>query len=569
MKTLILFLTASTVISRSTQNGTRGTNQFTSGNDIVDDCSHDGMCPTWFTCNASNKCNCGNVDKDAIVCDDRLLISAVVDCHCVTYDNNTGSTYTGICFYNCEHDHGKREYDSVYTELPKRPDMLSNSSVCTSFHRTGLLCGDCEDGHSPLVLSYNLSCVKCPDGHKNWWKFILVAFVPLTFFYFFVVVFNINVTSSRLHGVVWISQALSIPVLIRLLMVGYSKGSSSVSNTLKALIFFYSFWNLELFRSVLPDICLNVTTIQALALEYVVALYPFLLIVVSYLIFELHERKYVCLVAFWKPLRKLVANFRHSWNVRTSIIDSFATFFFLSYVKIISVSTDLLIPTTIYQLGSNKSTYGLYYSPSVAYFGHDHLPYAILAIIILTVFVCVPTAVFFLYPFQFFQKILSFFPVNWYFLRVFVDAYQGGYKDGTQPGTFDCRWFSAVVVFSRPLMFTMYGATLSSTYYVYATILLVILLIAMINIQPFKKIAVRYPSTDPIFLILFCLFYTAALGEEVAGTHHLSYVATTVLLLSSALVPLIYTAFLVIFWLISTRSWITSMVHKLLRIFTV
>ena len=31
----------------------------------------------------------------------------------------------------------------------------------------------------------------------------MVAFVPLTLFYFFVVLFNINVTSSRLHGVVW------------------------------------------------------------------------------------------------------------------------------------------------------------------------------------------------------------------------------------------------------------------------------------------------------------------------------------------------------------------------------
>ena len=566
MKTLILFLTASTVISRSTQNGTRGTNQFTSGNDIVDDCSHDGMCPTWFTCNASNKCNCGNVDNNAIVCDDRLLISAVVDCHCVTYDNNTGSTYTGICFYNCEHDHGKREYDSVYTQLPKRPDMLLNASICTSFHRTGLLCGDCEEGHSPLALSYNLSCVECPDGHKNWWKFILVAFVPLTFFYFFVVVFNINVTSSRLHGVVWVSQALSIPLLVRLIMSSIEKGHPKLLMFAKVLLLFCSFWNLEPFRSVLPDICLNVTTLQALALEYTVALYPFLLIVISYFIILLYDRKCICLVALWKPFHKVLTLFRKSWNVRTSTIDSFATFFFLSYIKIISVSMDILVPTQIYQLGSNKSTYGLYYSPSVAYFGRNHLPYAILAIIILTVFVCVPTAVFFLYPFQFFQKILSLFPVNWYFLRVFVDAYQGGYKDGTQPGTFDCRWFSAVVVFSRPLMFTMYSATLTSTYYVHATILLVILLIAMINIQPFKKIAVRYPSTDPIFVTLFCLFYTAALGREVAGTHHLSYVATTALLLSSALVPLIYTALLVIFWLISTRSWITSMVHKLLRI---
>ena len=73
--------------------------------------------------------------------------------------------------------------------------LLLNTSFCSYFNRTGLICGDCEEGHSPFVLSYNLSCVRCPEGHKNCWKFILVAFGPLTFFYFFVVPFNINVTS--------------------------------------------------------------------------------------------------------------------------------------------------------------------------------------------------------------------------------------------------------------------------------------------------------------------------------------------------------------------------------------
>ena len=97
--------------------------------------------------------------------------------------------------------------------------MLINGSVCANFNRAGLLCGNCEDGYSPLVLSNNLSYVKCPDGHKNWWKFILAGFVPFTFFYFFVVLFNINLTSSHLHGVVWFSQALSIPILVCLIML--------------------------------------------------------------------------------------------------------------------------------------------------------------------------------------------------------------------------------------------------------------------------------------------------------------------------------------------------------------
>ena len=248
-----------------------------------------------------------------------------------------------------------KKRDPVYKKLPQKPEDLLNDSVCTRFNRAGLLCGDCEEGHSPFVLSYNLSCVRCPDGHKNWWKFILARFVPLTFFYIFVVIFNINVTSSHLHGVVWFSQALSIPALIRLQMTALSHGSLPPLIALKTILVFYSFWNLDLLRSIIPDICLNVTTLQALALDYLIALYPFVLILLSYILIELHDRQYTIIVTIWKPFRKVLSIFRKSWDIRTSIIDSFATFLLLSYVKVLSVTADLLIPTEIYKVGSDKS----------------------------------------------------------------------------------------------------------------------------------------------------------------------------------------------------------------------
>ena len=281
-----------------------------------------------------------------------------------------------------------------------------------------------------LVLSYNLSCVKCPDGQKNWWKFILVGFVPLTFFYLFVVIFNINVTSSRLHGVIWFSKALSMPSFVRLIMSALSHGSPHLLIATKTFLVFYSFWNLDLFRSVIPDICLDVTTLQELALDYSLALHPFVLIILSYLFIEFHDQQYTAaIVTICKPFRKVLSIFRKSWDIRTSIIDSFSTFFLLSYIKVLSVSADLLIPTTIYKLGSKEVQYGLYYTPTVRYFGNEHLPYAVTAIIILTLFVSIPTLILILYPFQFFQKILSLFPFNWHFLRAFVDSFQGCVKD--------------------------------------------------------------------------------------------------------------------------------------------
>ena len=142
-------------------------------------CSNDSTCPTWYICNDQRQCKCGDSHNDAVICDNQNHHSAVLDCKCVTYDIQTKSTFAGSCYYNCVNNK-----KSVHSWLPENPQALLNGTICTYFHRAGLFCGDYEDEHSPLVLSYNISCVKCPDGHKNWWKFILVAFVPLTFFYF-------------------------------------------------------------------------------------------------------------------------------------------------------------------------------------------------------------------------------------------------------------------------------------------------------------------------------------------------------------------------------------------------
>ena len=517
--------------------------------------SNTSACPTWFICDDHNRCKCGDGHNDAVVCDENKFMSAVLDCHCVTYDGDTNTTSLGACFYNCENYNFIE--DKVYHKLPATLEMLINQSACTRFHRKGLLCGDCEDGHSPLVLSYNLSCVECPDAHKNWWKFILVAFVPLTFFYFFIVLFNINVTSSRLHGVVIFSQALSMPAFVRIIFSRTSKGNSQLRISSKIIMTLYSFWNLDLLRSVLPNTCLDVTTLQALALDYLPALYPYVLILFSYLLIRLYDRKVSCIVRAWNPFRKLLFCFRTSWDVRTSVIDSFATFFLLSYVKILSVSTDLLLPTQIYQLGSNRSTHGLYYSPSVTYFGQEHLPYAITAVFLLIVFVIIPTVVLILYPFQFFQKCLSVFPFNWHFLHAFVDSFQGCYKDGTEPGTFDCRWFSTTMLLIQPAYFIVYSLTLSMMFFVYATIVIVILLIAMINIQPFKEVAGHYTSTDVVFHLLLSLCYISLIGLNNANSENreLNLVMLIITFLS-AIVPIVYIILLISFWFISMTKWI-------------
>ena len=107
---------------------------------------------------------------------------------------------------------------------------------------------------------------------------------------------------------------------------------------------------------------------------------------------------------------------------------------------------------------------------------------------------------------------MTFFSINWYSLRIYVDSFQGCYKDGTEPGTFDCRWFSALMLLTRSFYFVIYGLTLSMMSFAYVLIVIATILILLINIQPYKKTAVRYPSTDTTFFVLLALLDSAILG---------------------------------------------------------
>jgi len=74
----------------------------------------------------------------------------------------------------------------------------------------------------------------------------------------------------------------------------------------------------------------------------------------------------------------------------------------------------------------------LFYDEELQYFWEEHLPYAILAVIITLVFNILPLLLLLLYPFQCFQQCLSTCRLRWHGLPIFIDAFQGCYKNGTE-----------------------------------------------------------------------------------------------------------------------------------------
>ena len=159
----------------------------------------------------------------------------------------------------------------------------------------------------------------------------------------------------------------------------------------------------------------------------------------------MHDSGVRLIVCVWRPFHACFARFRRKWDLKGSVINAFATFLLLSYSKLLTVSYSLLGATELYNnKGERVGPAVLYNNASIEYFSRQHLPFAVLAICILLVFVIFPLLVLLLYPMRSFQGCLGYCTkIRWQFLHTFADAFQGCYKNGTN-GTRDHRYFAGL-----------------------------------------------------------------------------------------------------------------------------
>ena len=439
------------------------------------------FCSPWVYCD-DGECQCGEVPNQILQCNLETNVSLLKQ-NCLTYNKDKHVTEVGSCIFT----HIKT--DSPYTVLPRSLSELDDFLCGKLFNRTGTLCGKCKDGHYPLVYSFDMNCIQCPNGKANWWKYLLAAYLPLTIFYFVVLLFKINVASSSMFPFLIYAQAGSIPIFVRTAVM-VTKNQQTFQMAVRWIEMFYGIWSLDFFRSFDLGICLGIDTMQALALELAVGVYPLSLLLVTYVLIRLYDRNFTPIVSIWKPFQAVLKYTKRKIETRTTLIDPFCTFFFLSNAKLASSCVDLLVPVTVHELNSTghlTHSWRLYYNATIPYFGHQHLPYAILATGMLLLSVLFPVLLLTLYPFRWFQRLLNLFPVRWYILRTFVESFHGCYMDGTEPGTHDYRWCASIVFILRFVLLLIAIFTMGSAYIPIATMVLVIVTILYITFQPFKE----------------------------------------------------------------------------------
>ena len=231
--------------------------------------------------------------------------------YCATYSKDTGLVTVAKCPYlQVNHDtyHNMTTIGHDYfIQLPKTLAEL-NSSMCGPMNRKGIVCSECIDGFGSSVTSIGYRCANCTD---TWYRvplYIALLFAPITVFYFFILIFQVKMTSPPIPCFIMYAQVVVIEVSYFLNLSNIStrvmfNNRGQLTLDVKIILGLYGLFNLDFFHFVLPPFCISsqIKPIHIAFLGYVSALYPILLIFLTWLCVELHGYNFRPIVWIWRP----------------------------------------------------------------------------------------------------------------------------------------------------------------------------------------------------------------------------------------------------------------------------
>ncbi len=419
---------------------------------------------------------------------------------CLTFDHQYNDFVAGECpflFIN-DNEYDKSDRFTLSGELNESDRRHFNADImCKYKSRSGILCGQCVHNKSVSANSFLFQCL--PSSECKWYNWALVLFAnltPVTIFFTIIIVFHISITSGYANAFILFAQVVTLPSHVVSLETSWSNALHGHLNQSAAialsLVGFYSPWSLDVGHIIAPNICLKgcYGVGKGIILQYLTGFYCLILIIVLYVLIELHAHNVRPIVWVWKPFRLCFSRFQRHLDAKTSIIDAFATFLVLVSSKFVVTSVMILTPSKLYARNGSVVGVVMMYNGTVNYLSGWHLIAALFASLVLVLFGVLPPVLLLLYPFKCSQRCLTRLKLNRPGLIIFMDAFNGCFKDGTD-GTRDLRAFSSLYFIVRLVAFIIYSTVVSHFHYPLLQLLVlimcssVVLLLAIL--RPYKK----------------------------------------------------------------------------------
>ena len=424
------------------------------------------LCPPWFiphnistTCNTSQPyCVCSQKFPFLIYCDQFTGATFLRFGHGAFWDGTSNNTlvlsscpyvFPDHVFDHYDHDFDDYDHDRHHLlKLPKNP-LILNSFMCNLLNRAveSGRCGRCTNGTGPSIGTVGIQCVECSP--VNILYHILLRYLPATAVFLLVFIVQIDITSAPMALYVLYCNALVVFLQTPMgYLITFAFSTTSYKYIMKVLLTLNSIWSFDPLFFLSPPLCLSphMEDINTMYIEFLATLYPFLLLFLAFVLVELHAKDFRPVVVVWKPILHKLIRFRREWNPDSSLVQAFATLFFLSYAKLI-YTTSMPFTVTYFVNELGQSSKGApFIDPTISFWDTKHIILMTFSISILVLVILPPILVLIAYPTKLFRKLQNSLSSRTNLaIQAFVSPFQGCFKDGTN-GTRDYRALSGGIL---------------------------------------------------------------------------------------------------------------------------
>ena len=433
----------------------------------------------------------------------------------------------GNCFFNTSGD-------SLW--IPHNMTHMVNEFLCNQTNRMGILCAQCQPGFGHAINSDTFECVSCTSQSSkvNWFYYILSVYLPLLVVFLIIILFNIHLTTGPANAFIIYAQAITttlsldfntnaIPILSP--VFGSNINTKAFLNSYQVP---YNILNLDLFSNILPPFCLtaDLGTLDILALKYLEALFPVMIIVAIILLLKCQSwlkisvKQCFCHYFKWKGI---------------SLPHAFAAFVLLSYNRLCQLTVYLLISEPVWNNTISTVESRVYFSGNLLSTDYNYtIRYKLPAYMILIILIVLPIILLH-YPLLWLEKLVA--KVTWLHkayptasIAILLDTFQGCFRNNR-------RYFAGLYLAFRLLLFFAYYQVIPLQFLLQLVIIILYILFIAFW-KPYKKVFLNYVDMS----IFANMAFISCLSWYVEDQASDSYVVPICLVFASILVylPMLY-----------------------------
>ena len=333
--------------------------------------SREDECPPWFTLDYTNdslfpQCVCSQAMSSYITCNQRERTSYIKVGHCAFLDEVTNNTVVTMCPYVFP----QHLIHNGHIRLPQNLAQL-NTFMCGHLTRQlgSPLCGRCTNGTGPSIYSFGSQCASC--SILNILYYLLLQYAPATVIFLVIIVLRITLVSPPMAHYVFYCNIMHMCFkLIAGFSFLYASTNTHVMIVIRVLLTLNSLWTFDPLYFFSPPLCISqhIHEVYIPFLETIAALYPFTLLLLTYILIELYARNCKLIVIIWKVIYRKCGCLFGSWNSDKSLIQVFATLFLLSFMKFMGVVSSTLLVSSVLNINGQVMRNVLFIDPTVNLF---------------------------------------------------------------------------------------------------------------------------------------------------------------------------------------------------------